>query len=240
VFPHGVASLMLFFIERIRMNIPSADSREYLQGKEFKRGVSSTFFITFYINCLLSNGVGQVRDNNSNVVSIRRRSQWTPPTFERYSSFIDSGLELSDGSASAPASSSSARNSATSDTLQSRRKSKAPPYELDAADTRDPRTIREVMMLQHERDRVRNEEVAPLEEIVRKLKATQLEQMALHPGLRSPSSEVSAQLLGMTSQDIDDTPLINLSSSNPSRTNSVRHERQLFEGNSNFNDLYDP
>jgi hypothetical protein len=95
-----------------------------------------------------------------------------------------------------------------------------------------------------ERDRVRNEEVAPLEERVRKLEATQLatqlELTTLRAGLRSPSSEVPAQLSGTASQDLDDAPLINLNSSNPSRTNTVRCEKQIPEENSTFNDLYDP
>jgi hypothetical protein len=211
-----------------------------LAGKGVQTGSKFYLLCSFYVGRLSINHAGHTRDNESSVVSICRRSQWTPPTSARYSSFFDSSLELSDGSHSVPIVSPSAMNSATSDTPLSRRRSKGPPYELDAVDTREPRTIREEMKLQHERDRVRNEEVAPLEERVRKLEATQLELTALLAGLRSPSSEVPAQLAGTASQDLDDAPLINLNSSSPSRTNTVRHEKQIFEENSNFNDLYDP
>lgn len=210
-----------------------------LSGKGVQTGSEFYLICFFYVGHLLTNHAGHTRDNESNVVSIRRRS-WTPPTSARYSSFFDSGLEISDGSRSVPIASSSAPNSATSDISLSRRTSKGPPYELDAVDTREPRTIQEEMKLQHERDRVRKEEVEPLEERVRRLEATQLELTALLAGLRSPSSEVLAQLTGTNSKDPDDDPLINLSSSSPSRTNTVRHEKQNVEENSNFSDLYDP
>lgn len=108
-------------------------------------------------------------------------------------------------------------------------------------DTREPRTIREEMRLQLARDRVRKEEVAPLEERLRKLEANQRELTALLAGLQSPSSEVPAQSAGTTSQDLDDGPLINLDTSNPSRANTVRrHDEKTYEKNSNLNDLYDP
>jgi hypothetical protein len=100
-------------------------------------------------------------------------------------------------------------------------------------DTREPHKIREAMKVQREVDRVRNEEVAPLEKKVREL-------TTLLAGLRSPSSEVPAQSAGTTSQDLDDTPLINLNSTSPSRTNTFRHEKQITEETSNFEDLYDP
>jgi hypothetical protein len=68
------------------------------------------------------------------------------------------------------------------------------------------------MKVQREVDRVRNEEVAPLEKKVREL-------TTLLAGLRSPSSEVPAQSAGTT---------------------TFRHEKQITEETSNFEDLYDP
>lgn len=209
-----------------------------IAGKGVQTGSKFNLFCFIYVGHLLTYHAGHTRDNDSSAASIRRRSLWTPPTSARYSPFYDSGLELSDGSRSVPIASSSTTNSATSDTPLSRRRSRRPPYELDAVDNREPHTIREVMRIQQERDRVRKEEVAPLEERLRKLEAAQLELTALLTGLRSPSSEAPTQVVGTAAQYLD-PPLIDLHSASPSRTNTVRHEQQSFEENSNLNDLYD-
>jgi hypothetical protein len=180
-----------------------------------------------YLDHLLTNQIGHIRGSNSNNIGIRRRPQWTPPDSARYSS-LDSVIRLSSGSRSIPLSSSSSIASVTTDAEASRRTSARPPQELDARDTRDPRAIQEAMRLQRERDRIRMEEVAPLEERLRKLEASQLELTSILAGLHSPSSGRSPQSDVRASQYLDDTPLINFNtdSLDPSQTSMVRHENR--------------
>lgn len=211
-----------------------------LAGKRAQTGSKSCLLCSLHLGGTLADHTGYTRDKESSVASIRRRSQWTPPTSPRYSSFFNSGLELDDGSHLAPAVSSLAKNLATNDTPLSKRRPKGPPYELEAVDPRKPSSILGEMMIQHERDRVRKEEVAPLERENEKLKATTRELTARIAGLQSLTSEVPAQLTGTASKYLIDGPLINLNSSNPSRRNTVRHEKQSSEENSDFNDIYDP
>ena len=176
---------------------------------------------------VLTNQIEHTRGSSSNTIGIHQRPQWTPPDSARYSSF-DSAIQLSDGSHSIHLPSSSSITSVTADAPASRRSSVRPPQELDAHDTRDSRAIQEAMRLQHERDRIRMEEVAPLEERLRKLEASQLELTSILAGIQNPSSSRSPQLDGRASQYLDDTPLINFNndSLNPSRTSTVHQENR--------------
>jgi hypothetical protein len=180
-----------------------------------------------YLDQALTCQIEHTRGSSSNTVDIRRRPQWTPPDSARYSSF-DSAIQLRDGSHSTHLPSSASITSVTTDTPASRLSSARPPQELDAHDARDPRAIQEAMRLQHERDRIRMEEVAPLEERLRKLETSQLELTSILAGLQNPSSGRSPQLDGKASQYLDDTPLINFNddSLNPSRTSTVHQENR--------------
>jgi hypothetical protein len=231
---------MLLYTWEIGRSTQSAVFRDYWRGRGFNRGVSSICFSPSYLGRLLTGCIEHTRDSSSSGISISRRPQWTPPSSARYSSFFDSGLQLSDGSGSMPLRSSSTTNSATSDSPAPRRGSARLPQELYAHDDRDLQAIQEAMKLQTERDRVRKEEVEPLEKRVRKLEESQLELTALLAGLRSTSSDLPPQSAGMASQDLDDAPLINLKSVKPSRTNTVRYENPKTEESSIAKDPFDP
>jgi hypothetical protein len=186
IFLNGVPSSMLCFTWTIRRSIQSADFRDQSWEKGLKQGVSSIYSVLSYIDHVLTNQIEHTRGSSSNTIGIRRRSPWTLPS-ARYSSFV-SAIQFSDGSNSIHLPSSSSITSVTTDVPASRHSSAQPPQELDAHDTRDPRAIQEAMRLQHERDRIRMEEVAPLEERLRKLEASQLELTSILAGLQSPSS----------------------------------------------------
>lgn len=207
-FLNGVPSSMLCFTWTIRRSVQSADFRDQSWEKGLKQRVSSIYSVLSYLDHVLTNQIEHTRSSSSNTIGIRRRPQWILPDSTRYSSF-DSAILLSDGSNSVHLPSSSSITSVTTDVPASRHSPARPPQELDAHDTRDSRAIQEAMRLQHERDRIRMEEVAPLEERLRKLEANQLELTSILAGLQSPSSGRSPQLDGRASPYLDDTPLIN-------------------------------
>jgi hypothetical protein len=190
---------------------------------------------------VLTNQIEHTRGSSSDTIGIRRRPQWTPPDSARYS-YFDSPIQLSDGSPSIHLPSSASITSVTTDAPASRHSSAQPPQELDAHDSRDPRAIQEAMRLQHERNRIRMEEVAPLEERLRKLEASQLELTSILAGLQSPSSGRSPQLDERASQYLDNTPLINFSndSLNLSRTSTVHQEDRNPGESSTARDTWEP
>ncbi|KAE9366741.1 FabD/lysophospholipase-like protein [Stipitochalara longipes BDJ] len=130
------------------------------------------------------------RNSSGSAPSIRRRSQWTPPNSARY---FDSGLQVSDKSNSIPSPPSSTTNSTPNNVQVSTRRAARQPLELDAHDTRDLQAIQEAMKIQRERDRIRSEEVAPLQKQVKNLEANQLELTTLLAQLQKPSSEIPPQ-----------------------------------------------
>ena len=86
------------------------------------------------------------------------------------------------------------------------------------------------------------EEVAPLEERLRKLEASQLELKSILAGLQSPSSSRSQRLDGRASQHLDDTPLTNFNndSLDPSRTSTVHQENPNPGESSTDRDPWEP
>ncbi|KAF8847642.1 hypothetical protein BDZ45DRAFT_315849 [Acephala macrosclerotiorum] len=161
------------------------------------------------------------REIINGTAGIRRRPQWTPPspTSARNSSF-DSGIQLRSRPASLssnpiPLPPRSPRRLLQRPLQELEAPSPRPIQELPANDPRDPRSIAEAMKLQLERDKIRKEEVAPLEDRLRRLEANQEVLTSLLEGLQSPSSSGSGSVLN--SRDFDDSPLIDFS-----RTNTVR------------------
>jgi hypothetical protein len=87
----------------------------------------------------------------------------------------------------------STNNPVINDVPALRRSQARQPLELVAHDARDPQAIQRAMMIQLERDRIRSEEVAPLEERLKKLEANQLELTTRLAGLPGSSSEPPPQ-----------------------------------------------
>jgi hypothetical protein len=125
--------------------------------------------------------IAHTRENSSSTLGILPRRPWTPPNPARHSSFYP-GLEVSDGSRSTPRSTTSP---ITPVPAASRHSSTRQPQELAADDSRDPREIEQAMKLQLERERIREEEVTPLEQRIRRLET---ELTSINTRLQSPSS----------------------------------------------------
>jgi hypothetical protein len=170
--------------------------------------------------CAMTNKAAHTRDSISSSTTIRHRPQWTPPGLRASCSpSFDSGIQLSSRPKSV--SSSLKPTMATgSQSLLTAQELPAPDsrptnsiQELPAEDTRDPRAIQQAMVVERERDRIRKEERALLEDRLKTLEATQKELTSVLAGLQSPSS-LSGSGNGENRFDFEaDGPLINLSES---------------------------
>jgi hypothetical protein len=190
-------------------------------GKGAQTG--SKFYPLSYLNNRLINGIGHTRESSSSTPVIRPRPQWTPPNSARHSSFY-SGLEISNRSRSIPRSTPSTTSPITSAPPVSRQNSTRQPQELAVDDPRHPREIQEAMKLQLERERIRKEEVTPLEQRIRKLET---ELGSITTRLQSPSTISPPPSDGSVSGYFNDTPLISFDESlNPTRTSTVRQENR--------------
>ena len=184
---------------------------------------ASKFYPLSFLNNRLINRIEHTRESSSSTTVILPRLQWTPPNSARRSSFY-SGLEISDGSRSIPRSTTSTTSPITPVPAVSRHGSTRQPQELAADDARDPREIQEAMRLQLERERIRVEEIAPLEQRIKRL---EMELTSISTRLQSPSTASPPLSDGSASGYFDDTALIGFHDSlNPTRTSTVRQENR--------------
>jgi hypothetical protein len=154
----------------------------------------------------LINRIEHTRESSSSTTGILPRRPWTPPNPARHSSFYP-GLEVSDGSRSIPRSTTSP---ITPVPAVMRHSSTRQPQELAADDSRDPREIEQAMKLQLERERIREEEVTPLEQ---RLKRLETELTSINTRLQSPSTISPPPSDGGGSGCFDDAPLISFDDS---------------------------
>jgi hypothetical protein len=175
----------------------------------------------------LTNRIEQTRASSSSTTGILPRRPWTPPNPAIHSYFYD-GLEVSDRSHSIPRATASPITPVPD---VSRHISAKPPQELVAADARGPREIEQAMKFQLDqeriRERIREEEVKPLEQRLRVLETLINTTLHGHSNISPPPSD------GGGSAYFDDTPLISFDeSSNPTRAGTVRQENRKLEDDS--------
>lgn len=183
----------------------------------------------------LTNRIEHTRASSRSRTGILPRRPWTPPNPALHSYFND-GLEVSDRSHSIPRATTSPITPVPD---VSRHISTEPPQELDAADARGRREIEQAMKFELDqeriRERIREEEVKPLEQRLRVLETL----MSINTTLQSHSS-ISPPPSDGASAYFDDTPLISFGeSSNPTRAGTIRQENRKLEDDSTVGEPQD-
>jgi hypothetical protein len=131
------------------------------------------------------------RRESEDTPTISRRPQWNPPDRKRYS-FDSSSSIRSFGARSQSSFLAGSSSTTVSSPRELEATSKVRAHELNAPDSRHRERVQEAMRvqrLQNERDRIRNEEVYPLEDILRQLEDQQAEVANRLAGLKTEEVE---------------------------------------------------